>query len=468
MKDNTSLYKTPKAIGKVCVELKNPETGEVVKKVEGHNHIWTDNLFTTDWYTWLQHSTLCLTNYTDELDTSLPFIPGNLIGYGYYGCTGSGNLRGVYNSTNSFIRKQSETGKTSKFSYDFTTNQANGTINYIGFSEQFEKIVNYQTSASDDRYNRYKFSPKKIYGNNNSNGHMQPYIVQDPNDVKYIYIPIISSYSDIVGANSFVVAKMNLLSGEIDNLFYPPKKYNNTSHNQRIIIDNNNYYWLCDNKLYKYSNSNFETLEKEYTIPFIDEMDSNSPSAKRTTIIDDILYTYQPIEQNSSTAKWFSVDLNAEELELNPFTLEATFEDSGYFNTPTFSNNAYAIGHIVDIPNSKYKTVSFTDETYTYKACIIDFSNKKIIGFLNPNYYLSYYGSNSQIPFFRLPINSDQGIWKTKDYFISNDSTISTESFYNVGAISAFKLPKPITKTNEYAMTVTYEIEVKWSDDEGE
>lgn len=462
MKDNISLYKTPKAIGKVCVELKNPKTGEVVKKVEGYNHVWTDNLFTTDWYDWLQYSTLCLTNYTGEQDTSLPFIPGNLIGYGYYNCTGSGNLRGIYNSANSFIRKQTETGKISKFSYDFAANQANGTINYIGFSEQFQKIVNYKISESKYRYNRYKFSPRNIYYGSNLGDH-QLYIVQDPNDVKYIYIPITSSYSSLVGASSFVVTKMNLLSGEIDNLFNPPISYNSASNNnQRIIIDNNNYYWLCDNKLYKYSDSNFKTLGKEYTIPFIDTMNSSSPSAKRTTIIDDILYTYQPIEQGSSTAKWFSVDLNAEKLELNPFTLETTF-DSGYFNTPTFSSNATNIGHIIDIPNSKYKTVSFVNEntSYTNKACIIDFSNKKIIGFLNPDYYLSYYPS-TDIPFFRLPINSDQGIWKMKNYFIG--SSTSTDSFYNVGAISAFKLPQPITKTSEHAMTVTYEIEVRWSE----
>ena len=93
MKDNINLYKTPKAIGKVCVELKNPETGEVVKKVEGYNHIWTDNLFTENWYDRLYYSTLCLTCYDGEFDENLiSLMPGNLVGYGYCNSSASGNF----------------------------------------------------------------------------------------------------------------------------------------------------------------------------------------------------------------------------------------------------------------------------------------------------------------------------------------------------------------------------------------
>lgn len=168
MKD-FSKFKLPPAHaeGRVCIDLKDPDTGKVLERVKGKNHIYKDSLFTSSWVSKLNSIQLLLTDNGDPVDDNFPYILGNIIGYGIPSNSGSGNYQGAYNSANQILSSMTEDSVRWKFQYDFTTAQANGTIRSIGLSNQcastFHYNFSYYEKSLSTGYNEYSCDGRYVY-----------------------------------------------------------------------------------------------------------------------------------------------------------------------------------------------------------------------------------------------------------------------------------------------------------------
>ena len=150
MKEIARLHNRPlEAEGRVRIDLTDPLTGRVVDRRDGKNHVFTQFLDRSK-LTNLNSIKTVLTDFTGTLDTTVPFLPGNIIGWGTPSTAGSGNYQGAYNSAGQVLYQYKPTSNSVywKMVYEFTTSQANGTIGCIGLTHQFD--------GTDDFYNGKK------------------------------------------------------------------------------------------------------------------------------------------------------------------------------------------------------------------------------------------------------------------------------------------------------------------------
>ena len=82
MKEIARLHNRPlEAEGRVRIDLTDPLTGRVVDRREGKNHVFTQYLERSQ-LTQLNSIKTVLTDFTGTLDTTIPFLPGHIIGWG--------------------------------------------------------------------------------------------------------------------------------------------------------------------------------------------------------------------------------------------------------------------------------------------------------------------------------------------------------------------------------------------------
>lgn len=151
IKDKISVYNKnipSSAQGKFRIDLTDPLTGKVKERVEEKNHVFIDSLFSTagfpgssspvrSWYDLLSTVYMTLTTNQSDLDLELPYVPGNVLGYGIPSMGSSGTLRGAYNVVNQVLGDCTPESARFKYQFDFTTAQANGTIGTIGLTDQY-------------------------------------------------------------------------------------------------------------------------------------------------------------------------------------------------------------------------------------------------------------------------------------------------------------------------------------------
>ena len=150
MKEIARLNNGPlEAEGRVRIDLTDPLTGSVVDRREGKNHVFTQYLERSQ-LTLLNSIKTVLTDFTGTLDTTVPFLPGKIIGWGTPSTGSSGNYQGAYNPAGQVIFQYKPTSNSVywKMVYEFTTSQANGTIGCIGLTHQFDESISFYNSLS--------------------------------------------------------------------------------------------------------------------------------------------------------------------------------------------------------------------------------------------------------------------------------------------------------------------------------
>lgn len=151
------------AEGRVTLEYTDGLTGRVKERVEGKNHVFSGGMmlgglpYLLGWNESSSRSTLAiyLSDYAGALDTEIPLIPGNIIGYGTIGSAASGKYLGVENTAARSLGMYSAGKFHYKRQWSWAPNQVPGTIRKIGLSPRLTEIAtNY--------YNNMLFSPLPI------------------------------------------------------------------------------------------------------------------------------------------------------------------------------------------------------------------------------------------------------------------------------------------------------------------
>lgn len=178
IQENLLLNKKPLyAKGHPCIELWDPDTHEIVKKVEGDNLVFTAAFLESSFYkNIINDLMLTLNDDGTPIDANFPYMRGQVVGMGIPSAAGVGLYQGAYNSANQVLGAQTLSSIRWKFQYDFTTAQANGTIRSIGLTTQYRatqqgyrtlskftptadaKHTSYAMSTCDGRYS-YKCTP---------------------------------------------------------------------------------------------------------------------------------------------------------------------------------------------------------------------------------------------------------------------------------------------------------------------
>lgn len=140
MNDLTALPRgEARGRGKVSIQYTDALTGKVLEEIRGENHVFTPQLTaTTGFQTTAMKADLLLCQggsypYRDGKMT-IPFIPGEPIGYGRPNLEGTGTFRGTYRSAESWLGRVSRSKVSAKYVYDFLPTQAPGRVDWVGLT----------------------------------------------------------------------------------------------------------------------------------------------------------------------------------------------------------------------------------------------------------------------------------------------------------------------------------------------
>lgn len=395
--------------GQAGVYLKNPRTGKIVDGQEGKNLVFTNGLFGDNWVQRFSKSRMVLTDSTRTLDINFPFILGKTIGYGDPSTAGMGLNRGSYDTSAQVLEERTWAGISWKFKYDFLTTQAIGTIGTIGLSQQHTTEPTLQ--KWDLMHLGRSFTPKanlkdfkNYYRLNYATLRIYDYITDTNTDL---------DLSAIIGAN--------------------------TDHRVGRHATNGRFY------IYTQINSEFVLIE------FTDDT--------FTTVVE----TYPC---NNANAGWFD----------NGFVVY-----DGKVIYPY--NNANAMLRYFNyINNTPYEevqlyrdpTLAKTNEQYPVNPCF-----RPSRGFMTYNSYLfsaffsaSYNTSGNGGIIFDLNTMTQVGVHGAPDYTVTQHPRFNffmpcslhsnTGINYGACALAGKKLAVPVVKTDQYALSATYEIYVEW------
>lgn len=135
MKDLAQLRGLPfEAHGHCRVDYTDPVTGHVLERIEGDNHVFIDQFLQQDWQAQALRAMLMVTEGDQELDTDLPFIPGDPIAYGNINSAANGICRGSYRYADSFYNRVANNKVSCMYVYDFLHTQILGKIGYVGLT----------------------------------------------------------------------------------------------------------------------------------------------------------------------------------------------------------------------------------------------------------------------------------------------------------------------------------------------
>lgn len=401
------------AEGRVCIDLKDPDTMKVKERIQGKNHVFEESLMSGpsfDWVSAVNIAYLCLNNTNISIDPHIPYLFGQTVGYGMPSQSGSGEYRGAYNQANQILEQWSLDSIFWRFQYDFTTAQANGTpINIVGLTHQY--------GTNSDYYTKRLLKGCTVPPNSD---------YQRTNDGRYVY------FCSTAG----VVTKTDLYTDIIQTIDISNDIGNNTSDGKKIGYSpkNGRYYihvhssTVGRRKFYEYSDSTFNNLLNVYDISNINISTSALP-----------LYVYNnkaflPMNTTNEISVFDFVNNEAEYI----------------INIPPIQSNAITAINYVNIGardapcplSSRYIKLGGVSSN-ALKGIIFDLLTEEVVGFLvNPD-------SNQSYALYKYPLSTEK---------------IICGSRYNGcnTAIAAYQLDTPFTKTSANAMTVTYELEVFW------
>lgn len=400
------------AEGRPCIMLTDPLTGKVKEKIEGKNHVFTESMLSGYGYDWVQsvsQSYLCLTDSTEDIDAEVPYLLGQVQAYGIPSSGSKGLYQGAYSVTNQVLAKCGLGKINWKFQYDFTTSQANATFGTIGLTQQHDNGQKKMLSG-------YRVPSK--YGT--------AYACLTC-DGRYNYAittaGIITKYDIWLGTSTTIdVSAITGTTGMVLTVGYAPDteryyiyRYHSTAANIRMFM---------------FSDSSFSTLLNTYS-PSNLQLGSAFP-----------MYVY------NSVAYFFT---------LSKDYYYADFVNNGVLNSYTFPSTAKCniAGTNIGVesigagmcPLKGTRIITGMGNMGYSQQIIFDLATNAIVG-----YVFQTGNSSGNAPFVacKYPISTERIVcvpFNTTDTYVS-------------AAISAYKLPTPVTKTVANGMTVTYELEV--------
>ena len=404
-------YRPLEAEGRVRIDLTDPLTGRVVDRREGKNHVFTQYL-ERGRLTLLNSIKTVLTDFTGTLDTTVPFLPGNIIGWGTPSTGSSGNYQGAYNSAGQVLYRYKPTSDSVywKMVYDFTTSQANGTIGCIGLTRQLDG------SETNTFYNGKRSLGNYTAGNNS---------YMNTNDATYGYV--VSTAGVITKQNNITFDRTTIdVSATVGTNGNYPKCvcYDSKNGKYGVLVANLSSSYNANNKLYIFSDNSFSTLETVYSV-------SNCP----------LNASYPAYIYNSNLFLVSSDSVYVFDYTTNTLvtTIMQTASEGKNINSSVSSICLYygcmATGRYL-ICGQQYYFGMVVDMLAVVKYAIFCSSS-----YASNSYTSSIESINGNE---RMCINTSNGGYS---------STIFE-------ALTAKKLDTPITKTSAKGMTVTYELEV--------
>lgn len=157
------------AEGRVTVEYTDGLTGRVKERVQGKNHVFPGGMMLGGLPYLLGYNStsnplaIYLSDYAGALDTEIPLIPGNIIGYGTVGSAASGKYLGVENTAARSLGVYSAGKFNYKRQWSWTPNQVPGEIKKIGLTPRLVR-------AERGNYNNVLFSPLPVTFSDGGNG----------------------------------------------------------------------------------------------------------------------------------------------------------------------------------------------------------------------------------------------------------------------------------------------------------
>ena len=402
-----SNFKNPReAIGKVTIELTDPVTNKVKERFEVKNHVFEDSLF-SGWPS-VDDVYLVLCDDGTAVDANLPFLRGNVVGYGAPGAESLGTLRGAYRAANQVLAEQTETKIRWKFQYDFTTAQANGVIRNIGLTSQYQRDARQHISGFLCRATSTKPSTPA-------------------HDGRYAYgcstAGVITKADNIGGGTNTidVSAVVGTATANKKHVGFSP-----ATGKYYIFVGSST---TASRKMYCFSDNTFTTLEATYSPTNI-----TLNTAYPFYVFGDFMYMVNSVNISKAnfagnvTHTSFSP---ADNLSLNILTNEGVSASFIAGTGTSISFDKYIVLHAASNGvGSVFDTSTDTFVSYGVMSSLESSTSARII--LHPvakKHTLPCAGENA---------------------------------WYNNCAITSLVLPEPVTKTSANGMTVTYELEVFW------
>lgn len=421
------------AEGHFCIELTDPLTGKVKERVSEKNTVFLDSLFSipsqVGYYSGLQGLNvmpLYLTDSTAAIDT-LPYLKGNIIGYGLPNGAAFNNYTGAYNSSNQVLQACSLTSSRWKYQYDFTTAQGNGTIGTIGLTRQYNSSTTSLYSAvyaQDYRCMTSVFDSYNMY-----------YTCDGRYTYKCSTAGVITKYDNYLSASSTIDVSATVGNTGVTTkaIGYAPatRTYYIIAYSATTTL----------RKVHVFSDNTFSTCTATYTC---------------TNLIFSSIYTpyyvygnyiYQPVTNNINSFDFINNTVGGTYAPQAQPAIGATTNSVFSLGTGGYAKETY----IFSIPiyasgsTNRYGAV-FNMATNSFVAYL-----KSINDDLTSNYVC--YGAILQHPCF---VN-------TAPCFLKNSSNTSAKTMLlHNNVVTAKKLDTPVVKTSANGMTVTYELEVFW------
>lgn len=403
--------------GHICIDLTDPVTGKVKQRTEGKNIAFPALVYgcagnsnsSGGWATDMNTSFLFLTDSTTTIDTSLPLILGQVVGYGKPSAGSSGNYRGAYSAANQVLADRTIDSIRWKFQYDFTASQANGTIGTIGLSDSQFYTPNRRCSSRP-----FLVGGAVNYG-------------QYTNDGRYAYwctvAGVITKYDCLLGTSETIDVSATVgTTGSYKTIAYDPV-------NKRYGV------YVCNSttsliRLYIFSDDTFSTLLSTHS-PSNILYSNNNP-----------LYIYGNFLFNvmGTTISYADFINNSAYSTITPSTNPATITEAGA--------SAFALNYGTTAYN-KYLFCGWSPANYRSCAAVIDMSSFTQIG----HGAAQYFTGNTKGPIVRNPFYDDVFVLSTAD---------KGAYLADFGATAMKKLDAPVVKTTANGMTATYELEVFW------
>lgn len=391
------------AEGRVRIDLTDPVTGRVKDRQEGKNHVFPDALLCGvdgDWVNSISASYLAITDSAADIDVNFPYVVGNMLGFGIPSQGSSGLYRGAYSVANQVLAAVN--GLTSlrwKFQFDFTTDQANGTIRRIG-------LTNQHSTRLAQAPHRLPISTTYATESMTCDG-------------RYCYTcstaGIVSRYDMHLNGTTTIdiSAIVGTVSGTTKNVGYAP-----ATGKYYIYAASST---AANRKMYVFSDNTFATLEATYSISNI-------------SMAGGPLYVYGNFAFSCGSANSiFGADFVSN-------TAQSTY------TAPATPINLTAANNTVNSYTSGYGRYILSSANNSSKTgAIFDMDAKAFSGSLAPSITTAALGNASA------PLTS-----------LFMPGQINNGKLYVNPAIAMKKLDTPVTKTSANGMTVTYELEVFW------
>lgn len=402
-------YRPLEAEGRVRIDLTDPLTGRVVDRREGKNHVFTQFL-ERSYLTKLNSIKTVLTDFTGTLDTTVPFLPGNIIGWGTPSTGSSGNYQGAYNSAGQVIFQYKPTSNSVywKMVYEFTTSQANGTIGCIGLTYQFD--------GTNDFYNGKRSLGNYTVGNDS---------YTNTNDATYGYV--VSTAGVITKQNNITFDRTTIdVSATVGTDGNYPKCvcYDSKNGKYGVLVASSSSSYNANNKLYIFSDNSFSTLETVYSV-------SNCP-------LD----------------AWYPAYIYNSNLFLVNSDMVYVFDYTTNTLVTTIMQTASEGKNINSSVNNICLYYGCT-ATGRYLICGQQYYFGMVVDMLAVVKYAVFCRSRSSTNSYTSSIENVNG--NERMCINTSDNNYSSAIF---DALTAKKLDTPINKTSANGMTVTYELEV--------